>query len=388
MTNLLISLFVKEKENITNPIVRNRYAILANVTGIITNTILSFTKLLVGLISGSVAILADGMNNLTDVGSNVISILGFRLSAHHADEKHPHGHGRLEYITALIVDAMIITVGMELFRTAIDKIRNPSTPVVSTLALVLVGTAIIVKLWMYFFYRKIGDKINSSAIKATSLDSLSDVVATSLVFVSALSAKYLRIQLDGWAGILVAGFILFTGLKALKETIELLLGAAPDTEIVNQIEAFVTSQPEIIGIHDLMVHDYGPSRLIVTFHAELDEKCDFNYAHDVIDRIEKELGEQFGCMVTIHPDPVVTNDETVNKMRRFAEECASEVDATFTIHDFRMIEDSNGINLLFDLSIPVNVKMKDEEAANLVAQRIHERNHTCYAVIQAEHPFV
>lgn len=388
MTNFLINLFVKDKENTVNSTIRIRYAMLSNITGIVANTILCTIKLIVGMISGSIAIMADGMNNLSDVGSNVVTILGFHLSSQRADKKHPLGHGRLEYITALIVDVMIITVGIELFKTAIDKIRNPSLPDVSTLTLALVGVAILVKLWMYFFYRKIGNKINSSAIKATSLDSLSDVVATSLVFISTLTTKFFSFQLDGWVGILVAGFILFTGLKALKETIELLLGAAPDSELVEKIEAFVTEQPEIIGIHDLMVHDYGPSRLVVTLHVEMDEKCSLNYAHDVIDRIERELGKQFECIVTIHPDPVATNDETVNKMRSFAAECVAEIDPTFTIHDFRMIDNNGMIKIFFDLCIPTKTKMNNEDAAVMVAEHIKRKNPACKAVIQAENPFV
>ena len=388
MTNFLINLFVKDKENTVNSTIRIRYAMLSNITGIVANTILCTIKLIVGMISGSIAIMADGMNNLSDVGSNVVTILGFHLTSQRADKKHPLGHGRLEYITALIVDVMIITVGIELFKTAIDKIRNPSLPDVSTLTLALVGVAILVKLWMYFFYRKIGNKINSSAIKATSIDSLSDVVATSLVFISTLTTKFFSFQLDGWVGILVAGFILFTGLKALKETIELLLGAAPDSELVEKIEAFVTEQPEIIGIHDLMVHDYGPSRLVVTLHVEMDEKCSLNYAHDVIDRIERELGKQFECIVTIHPDPVATNDETVNKMRSFAAECVAEIDPTFTIHDFRMIDNNGMIKIFFDLCIPTKTKMNNEDAAVMVAEHIKRKNPACKAVIQAENPFV
>ena len=388
MTNLLIKCFVKDKDNVANPTVRNRYAALSNITGIIANVLLCAAKLTVGLISGSVALIADALNNLTDAGSNIVTMLGLHLSTAHADKKHPHGHGRLEYITALAVDVMIIFVGVELLHTAVNKIRNPSVPDMSTGMLVFVGLAIVVKLWMYVFYRTIGKKINSSPILATSLDSLSDVAATSLVFVSALVSKFYGISVDGWAGILVAGFIIFTGVKAIYGTVELLLGAAPSPKLVADIEEFVRQYPQVLGIHDLMVHDYGPSRLIVTLHAEVSKDYSLSQAHDLVDQIEKDLQEQFGCLVTIHPDPVAVDDESVNEMRRLAEECAAEIDPRFTIHDFRMTENGDSVKMFFDLSIPLDIKMEDEEAAKLVAQRIEERNPACQAVIQAEHPFV
>lgn len=258
MTKLLIKLFVKDKDNVTDPAVRGRYAALAGITGILLNLLLFAGKLTAGLLAASVAVIADAFNNVSDAGSSVVTLIGFRLASKPVDKEHPLGHGRLEYITGFIVDMLIILVGAELFKSSIEKIASPRLPSVTTLTLVLLGAAILVKLWLFFFYRKIGRLIDSSAIKATSFDSISDVVATTLVLVSALVAKFAGLAIDGWAGILVACFILFTGLKAAKETIDLLLGTPPSSEFIKAVYDFVKGYPEVAGIHDVIVHDYGP----------------------------------------------------------------------------------------------------------------------------------
>lgn len=388
MTKLLINLFIKNKEDVSNPDVRSKYALLSNATGIVANTLLCAVKLLVGLLSGSVAMIADALNNLSDAGSNIVGILGFRLASKHADEKHPQGHGRFEYITALVVDAMIVFVGIGLFQNSLDKITNPVLPDVSTITLVLLLLAVLTKLWMFFFYRKIGEIIHSSVIKATALDSLSDVAATSVVFLSALGAKYWGLQLDGWAGILVSAFIIFTGIKAAKETIDLILGAAPDKELVNEIYVFAKQYPQILGIHDLMVHDYGPTRLVVSLHAELPEDYSLCQAHDIVDQMERDMQKKFGCLAIIHPDPIVVDDAYVASLRQMAEECATEVDTSFTIHDFRIIGKGDSVKLFFDLCIPVNAKMKESEAAALVTKQIQMKKPECQVFITPEHPFV
>lgn len=388
MTSLLIRLFVKDRDNVGDPTVRNRYALLASITGIVLNILLFASKLTLGLITFSVAVVADAFNNMSDASSSVVTLVGFRMSGKHADKKHPMGHGRLEYISAFIVDMLIIVVGFELFMSSIDKIITPELPDVSNALLILLGVAILVKLWLFFYYGKIAKKINSAAIRAASFDSISDTIATTLVLVSALISRYAHIAIDGWAGIIVAAFILFTGFKAAKETIELLLGSTPDPEFVKKIYEFVKNYPQVIGIHDVMVHDYGPGRLIVSFHAEVPSGSNFCYAHDVVDCIERDMHDQFGCIVTIHIDPIDVNDERVNEMRKLAEETAKEVDESFTIHDFRMTYGGKHYNMIFDLSIPTDSKYDDEEAAKLVAERIKEKNPDCFAVIKAEHPFV
>ena len=388
MTKFLIKLFVKNNADVTAPAVRGRYASLAAFTGIVLNLLLFAGKLTAGLLAASVAVVADAFNNMSDAGSAVVTLIGFRLALKPVDKGHPLGHGRLEYIAGFIVDLLIILVGAELFKSSFEKILSPSLPSVSVLTYALLSAAILVKLWLFFFYRKIGKLIDSSAIRASAFDSLSDTAATALVLISALVSKFAGLAIDGWAGILVASFILFTGFKAAKETIDLLLGTPPKPEFIEEIRNFVKGYPEVAGIHDLIVHDYGPGRKFISFHAEVPADSDINYAHDVIDCVERDMNEKFGCIVTIHLDPIEMNDARVQEMKKLAEESAAEIDPAFTIHDFRMTSGGKHVNMIFDLQVPSDSKMPTEEAAKRVAERISEKNPDCYAVIKAEHPFV
>ena len=384
MTKFLIKLFVKNNADVTDPAVRGRYASLAAFTGIVLNLLLFAGKLTAGLLAASVAVVADAFNNMSDAGSAVVTLIGFRLALKPVDKGHPLGHGRLEYIAGFIVDLLIILVGAELFKSCFEKILSPSLPSVSVLTYALLSAAILVKLWLFFFYRKIGKLIDSSAIRASAFDSLSDTAATALVLIS----KFAGLAIDGWAGILVASFILFTGFKAAKETIDLLLGTPPKPEFIEEIRNFVKGYPEVAGIHDLIVHDYGPGRKFISFHAEVPADSDINYAHDVIDCVERDMNEKFGCIVTIHLDPIEMNDARVKEMKKLAEESAAEIDPAFTIHDFRMTSGGKHVNMIFDLQVPSDSKMPTEEAARRVAERISEKNPDCYAVIKAEHPFI
>lgn len=388
MTDLLIKLFVKNKDDVQNQHVRSSYATLSGITGIIANFLLFVGKLTIGILSASVSIIADAFNNIGDAGSSVVTLVGYRLSGKHADKEHPLGHGRLEYITAFIVDVLIIFVGVELFKTSVEKIIEPSETAISTVTLVFLGVAIFVKLWLFLFYRKIAKRINSQAIKGASFDSISDVVATTLVMLSALLSRFADVNIDGYAGILVAAFIFYTGVKAAKETIDLLLGGSPDKEILKKISEFVKRYPDVIGIHDVMVHDYGPGRQIISFHAEVSAKSDFSYVHDVIDNIERDFQKEYGYLVTIHLDPIVVDDEKVSEMYGFVKATVKEVDENFSIHDFRMTYGGNHINLIFDLLIPVDSKYGDEEAANAVEEKIKSMRPECNCVIKAEHPYV
>lgn len=388
MTKFLIKLFVKNNADVTDPAVRGRYASLAAFTGIVLNLLLFAGKLTAGLLAASVAVVADAFNNMSDAGSAVVTLIGFRLALKPVDKGHPLGHGRLEYIAGFIVDLLIILVGAELFKSSFEKILLPSLPSVSVLTYALLSAAILVKLWLFFFYRKIGKLIDSSAIRASAFDSLSDTAATALVLISALVSKFTGLAIDGWAGILVASFILFTGFKAAKETIDLLLGTPPKPEFIEEIRNFVKGYPEVAGIHDLIVHDYGPGRKFISFHAEVPADSDINYAHDVIDCVERDMNEKFGCIVTIHLDPIEMNDARVQEMKKLAEESAAEIDPAFTIHDFRMTSGGKHVNMIFDLQVPSDSKMPTEEAARRVAERISEKNPDCYAVIKAEHPFI
>jgi cation diffusion facilitator family transporter len=391
MTDLLVKLFVKDKDNTKDTKVRGAYALLAGLVGIVLNIFLFAVKLIIGIISFSVAIIADAFNNITDAASSVISLIGFKLSSKPTDKEHPMGHGRLEYISAFIVDMIIVLVGFELFTSSLDKIFNPEKPNIIIPVFVFLGLSVLVKLWLFFFYTKISKKISASAIKASGLDSLTDSVATLLVLVSSLLSYFGildGVPLDGIVGILVACFILLAGVRAAKETIDLLLGSAPDEEFVKEISEFYKNYPEVIGIHDLMIHDYGPGRRFISFHAEVPSDSDIEIAHEAIDKMERDMFTKFNAIVTVHLDPLTVNDEKVNEMRIFCEECAKEVCENMTIHDFRMTDGNTFTNLIFDLLVPLDCEFTCESAERLVSAKIKEKNPNCFAVIQAEHPFI
>ncbi len=391
MTDLLLKLFVKDRKNTSDSKVRQAYAFLAGIVGIILNIFLFAGKLIIGILTASVAIIADAFNNISDAGSSVISMIGLRLAMKPVDKEHPLGHGRFEYISAFIVDMIIILVGFELFTSSVEKIINPVKTDINIAVFIFLGVAVLVKLWLALFYNKIGNKISASAIKASAADSLSDCVATLLVFITSLLSYFnifSGVPLDGIAGIIVACFIAFTGFKAARETIDLLLGAPPSPEFVEQISEFYKSYPIVIGIHDLMVHDYGPGRKMVSFHAEVPSDCDINLAHEIIDQMERDMFSAFNCIVTIHLDPLAVNDAAVNEMRTLAEKCAKEVNESFSIHDFRMTQGEIYTNLIFDLVVPGDAKISCEDAEKLVAAAIHADNAKCYAVIKAENPYV
>ena len=387
MNNLLIRMVVKD-QNVTDPQVRGKLASFASGVGISLNVLLFIAKLTVGILAASVAIIADALNNITDAGSAVIALIGFRMATKPVDKEHPHGHGRMEYIAGFIVDMVILFVGFELFKTSVEKIISPTLPSVGTATLVILSLAIFVKLWLFFFYRKIGVTVQSATLKAAAFDSLSDCAATTLVLVSAIVGRYAGIAIDGWAGILVAAFIFYTGLKASKETIDLLLGSPPSPAFIQEIYDFAKNYPQIIGLHDVMVHDYGVGRQIVSFHAEVSADSDINLAHEEVDKMERDMHEKFGCIVTVHLDPIVTNDPLVNELRTLVEQTAKEMNEEFTIHDFRMTKGEKNNNLIFDLVLPADCTMPTQDAEKQLAERIQDKKPDCSCVIRAEHPFV
>ena len=387
MNNPFLKLFLKNPTP-TEAETRSAYASLAGATGILVNVFLFFGKLIVGLLSASLAIVADAFNNISDAGSSLVALIGFRLSSKHVDKEHPMGHGRMEYVTGFIVDMLILLVGFELLTGSVEKIFNPTLPNVNAITYAVLTAAILVKCWLFFFYRSIAKKINSATIKAAATDSLSDCAATALVVLSAVISDLFGVAIDGWAGLLVAGLILFAGVKAAKETIDLLLGTPPTPEFIQSVYDFMKNYPAIVGIHDVMVHDYGPGRQIMSFHAEIPSDYDVNLAHEIIDQIERNMHEEFNAIVTIHLDPIAVNDEDVTAMRRFAIECMNAIDESFILHDFRMTKGEKHVNVIFDLVIPVDCKMEDCAAAKAVADEIKKRNPDCFAVIKPEHPFV
>ena len=387
MTNFLIKLFIKDKD-VKEPRVRTKYGTLSSLTGIVVNFILSITKVVIGIISNSMSIISDGLNNITDAGSSVITMIGFKMSQKKVDDDHPWGHGRMEYIAAFIVDMLIILVGIELFQSSIDKIINPVMPDISTITITILVIAIIAKLWLFFFYKKIAKIINSEAIKGNAYDSISDVISTFVVLLSAIVAKFANISIDGYVSILVSIFILFTGFKALKETVDILLGARPDPELVKGIEEFTKKYDMIVGIHDMMIHDYGPGRKIVSFHAEVPTNSDICMAHDIIDQMEQDIYEEFNCITTIHMDPIEVDDEEINKMREITEKIVKEINENYSIHDFRMTNGGGRINLIFDLVIPREEKVDSDKLKVQVQQKIHSENPKYYAVPKVECSYV
>ena len=388
MLTFLASLFIKDSKNYKEPSVRQAYGVLSGAVGIGLNILLFFGKWLAGTISGSIAITADAFNNLSDAGSSIITLIGFRLSGQEPDPEHPFGHGRMEYISGLLVSVAILVMGFELIWSSIGKLRSPEPIESSTLVFGILIASIIVKLYMFFYNHSLSKKIESAAMKATSVDSLSDTVATTLVLIATLISKYTGLLLDGWFGILVGLFILYTGGSTLKETIDLLLGQPPKQEFIDEVKEIVLGHSMVHGVHDLIVHDYGPGRVMISLHAEVDVNGDIQDIHEQIDHIEHELQEKLHCSATIHMDPIVTDDKEVLAMKAKVEEMVHFLDESFSMHDFRMVKGSTRTNLIFDVEVPRKTSYTDNEIVNWLKERIHELPGSKYfAVIQIDHEY-
>ena len=390
MTDLLIKLFIKEKDNEkqADSKLRGKFATLASGTGITVNIFLSIIKLIVGIIANSISIVSDALNNITDIGSSLVTMIGFKLSQKSSDKDHPWGHGRMEYITGFVVDMLIILVGFELFKSSIDKIIHPELPSISTITIVLLIVAIFAKLWLFLFYKKIAKIIDSAALKGAAYDSISDSISTTAVLASAIVAKFASVSIDGFVSLLVSIFILITGFKATKEMIDMLIGTAPDKDFINDIYKFVGKYKEIVGIHDIMVHDYGPGRKIVSFHAEVPADGNICEVHDIIDGIEQDMFKKFGCITTIHMDPIVVDNEEINSMKKTVEEVVKGINENFSIHDFRMTNGGKRVNVIFDLVVPFDEKVDFKELERQVKNKIHSLNSNYYAVINVENSYV
>lgn len=384
MITLMSKLLIRDYKNISSPAVRLRYGVLCGAVGIGFNILLFIGKLTAGSLTGSIGITADAFNNLSDAGSSVIALVGFRLSDAKADKEHPFGHGRFEYIAGLIVSMAILLMGFELAKTSVEKIITPEPVTFSFLALGVLIASILVKLYMFFYNRSIGKKIDSATMRATALDSFSDVTATTVVLISMLVTKWTGWQIDGWAGLAVALFILYTGFIAAKETISPLLGQPPEREYVEKIERIVLDQEGIIGVHDLVVHDYGPGRVMVSLHAEVPADGDMIHLHDTVDNLEKRLRSECGCEAVIHMDPVETNNEETNRLRAETEAILSGIDPRLSLHDFRAVPGPTHTNLVFDVVVPFGFNMTDEAVRQAVSERVHALEGTCFAVIQID----
>ena len=388
MTERLVRRFIPDWENVGDPAVRERYGILSGGVGIFLNLLLSAGKLVAGLLTGSIAVTADAFNNLSDAGSSVVTLVGFKLAGQKADDGHPFGHGRIEYLAGLLVSLLILMVGVELGKSSIEKIIHPEDVAFSLLSVGILAVSILVKLWMCLFNRKLGKRIGSTAMEATATDSLSDVVATSAVLAGTLVGGLTGVSIDGWIGVVVAVFILRAGWGAAKDTVDPLLGSAPDPALVKGIQELVMSHRQVVGMHDLVIHDYGPGRRMCSFHAEVPQNADIMEAHDAIDHIEREILEKYGVETTAHMDPIATEDEGVNRLREQVRLLVKQVDDEMTIHDFRVTRGPQHTNLIFDVVVPRHCKLSDEEIVRQITSRIRELDPACYAVLQLDRAYV
>ena len=381
MTDLILRLFVKDHENKSDPKVRSKCGSAVSIIGIIVNLLLAAFKLAAGILSGAISIIADAVNNLSDAGSQVVSLITFKISAKPADRNHPFGYARIEYVASMIVSFLILFVSVSLFSESIDKIINPSKTDYSILVMIILGVSVIGKLWLFFFGRSAGKKINSDVIRAAATDSLSDAGATLAVLISAMISRLCKIDIDGYMGIGVAIMIFIAGIKVLNETKNSILGSAPEPEVVEGIHNIVKEYPQILGIHDMVVHNYGPGNTICSFHAEVDGKIDVFETHDCIDNVERRLYNDLGIRATIHMDPIVTDDEKVTALRISVAEAVKKIDERLTIHDFRYVEGTTHSNLIFDVTVPFEIKENNERIKELVSDKISEIDPNYFAVI-------
>ena len=387
MIDLLVKTFVKDCGNVQDPQVRQRYGTLSGAVGIFLNLLLSAGKMIAGVLTGSIAITADAFNNLTDAGSSVVTLVGFRMAGKQADGDHPFGHGRIEYLSGLAVSVVILLVGLELAKSSVEKIIHPEPVDFSWLSAGILAAAICVKLWMSYFNRSLSRRIGSAAMAATATDSLSDAVATSAVLLSSLIGKFTGVNIDAWAGILVAAFILRAGWGAAQDTLIPLLGQSPDPELVRDIEKTVLAHPQVLGIHDMIIHDYGPGRSMMSLHAEVPAGSDIMEVHDEIDAIERELKAKYHIEASIHMDPIVTGDATISKARQMVLDLVRQVDPAMTIHDFRMTSGPRHRNLIFDVVVPYSVKRTDEEVRREIEKKIRSADPNSFAVIQIDRAY-
>ena len=385
MVTLLAKIFIQEKNDQTK--IREEYGVLCGVVGILFNVLLFAGKFLAGTISHSIAITADAVNNLSDAGSSIVTLAGFKLAGTKPDPEHPFGHGRIEYISGLVVAAAILLMAYELIRDSVGKIVHPEETEFSGLIVVILVLSILVKLYMYFYNHTIGKKLDSAAMQATAIDSLSDTCATTAVLAATLIGHFTGLHIDGWCGVLVGVFILYAGISAAKETLNPLLGQPPAEDFVMQIDRIVMSHPEICGIHDLIVHDYGPGHQFASLHIEFPAETDPLKAHDVIDNIENDFIKRDGLQVTIHYDPIVTTDAAVGVLRTRLMEKARQLDPCLSIHDLRIVPGDTHTNVLFDLEFPAGYTGNKDEMLAAMCQFVHEQDPKYSCVVKVEQSY-
>jgi cation diffusion facilitator family transporter len=388
MIDFIIKRFIKDYENVNEPSVREDYGKLGSVVGILINVVLSVCKIVIGTIFNSISVTADGFNNLSDACSSVIAFIGFKMSGKPADNNHPFGHARIEYLTGLAMGAIILLLGTELVKSSVGKIRYPETTVFSrTMVLVLV-LSIILKLWLSHFNSKIADKISSSTMKAAAMDSRNDVISTAAVLISIYVAKFTGIEIDGYMGVLVALFIIYSGYSILKDILNPLLGEMPDPDFIDKIEQKVLSYDGIINIHDLVVHNYGPNKYFASVHAEVDAKEDVLKSHDIIDNIERDFARDLNINLVIHLDPIITDDKEINELRCMTEKIIKEIDNRLTMHDFRVVKGETHTNLIFDVVVPIEYEIKSSELVKIIEKEIKKKSIKYCPVITVDKNYV
>ncbi len=386
MIEFLIRRFVPDWQQVQRTDVRERYGTLAAAVGILSNIFLCIIKGLIGLFSGSIAVTADAVNNLSDAGSSVITLLAFKIAGKPADEEHPYGHARMEYISGMAVSFIIILLGLELMGSSFEKILHPEEVGVSALTYLVLIVSIAVKLWQGMFNRNLGKRISSEALQATAADSLNDVFSTGAVLLSTLVYQFTAIPIDGWVGMLVAIFITISGVKLIMETGSPLLGQAPDPQMVRELEEKITAYDGVIGIHDLQVHNYGPGRVFATVHAEVPANRDILVSHDIIDNIEREVGHEMNLNLVIHMDPVVTDDERLNQLHAQVQQIVAGIDSNLSMHDFRAVFGPTHTNLVFDVVVPPGFSLSDSELSRRIEQQVQTLG-SYFCVITVDHNY-
>ena len=387
MTDWLVQRCIRRPEDGSDPAVRQAYGLLSGGVGIVLNLLLSAGKFVAGVLTGSIAVTADAFNNLSDAGSSVVTLVGFRMAAKRADDDHPFGHGRIEYLSGLAVAVAILVVGLELAKSSLEKVLHPVEVAFSWLSVGILCASILVKLGMFFFNRNLSRRIGSAAMMATATDSLSDAAATSAVLLGTLVGHFADLYIDGWVGVLVAVFILRAGWGAAKDTLDPLLGQSPDPELVRGIQETVLGRPEIVGMHDLVVHDYGPGRCMASLHAEVPMDADILVIHDVIDNLERELRRKLGVEVVIHMDPIAVGDPRTDALKAQVTELVRRIDPDMTIHDFRMTAGPEHTNLIFDVAVPYHCRLEDEQVQEAIGAAVKALPGNYYTVVSVDHVY-
>ena len=388
MNSFLCKLFIKDFDNCKDPKVRESCGRFAGIVGIISNVILCIGKILIGVIAGSIAIIADGVNNLADASSSLITLIGFKLSAMPEDEEHPYGHARYEYITGMIVSVLIVVVGIELLKSSIEKVLNPSPLDFSIPVVVVLALAIVIKIWQSSFNVSLGKKINSLTLIATGTDSRNDVIATTVVLISVVLGHLANIQIDGYMGCLVALFIIWSGIQLVRETASPLLGETPDEEIVEQINSLARHYDGVLGTHDLVVHNYGPGKVFASIHIEVDADGDLMASHDMIDNIEKNISKQLHIEIVAHLDPIRISDPIRNEILAVVEKTVEDIKGVTNVHDLRLVLGPTHTNIIFDVLVLDSCQLTHKDIHNRIQDAVQQMNPNYYVVINYDRGYL